>query len=72
MDVSGPVGALVKAVKAAQDELAKYAAPGERDAAQTVENLLGVLDHEEVVEAMRTLGVRYWNEEEVVADGATE
>jgi hypothetical protein len=40
------------ALTAGQAALAKHAEPGNRSAAETIETILGILDHREVVHAV--------------------
>lgn len=49
---------VLRAVKDARRILGEYLAPGPRDARQTVERLLAVLDRDEVVHALHRMNRR--------------
>ena len=46
---------MLQAIETAQDILARHVAPGPRNAEETIDALLNVLDDEDVVEAVREL-----------------
>jgi hypothetical protein len=50
-----PEKRVLQAIETAQGILARYVAPGPRNAEETIDALLNVLDDEDVVEAVREL-----------------